>query len=117
MGMTTGNDGKERGYAVEDTQEHRDQLTADRFVTYKWLIATALTMMGIVILVVSALSISITASINSKVNSELYNANYKVLCSDVDEIKRTVEANQKSMIQFNANQILVMRALKIEPVK
>ena len=102
---------------MEDSQEHRDQLTADRFVTYKWLIATALTMMGIVILVITALSVSITAGLNNKVNSELYNANYKTLCTDIDDIKKTVEANQKSMVQFNSNQILVMRALKIEPVK
>ena len=101
----------------EDTQEHRDQLTADRFVTYKWLIATALTMMGIVILVITALSVSITAGLNSKVNSELYNANYKNLCTDIDDIKRLVEINQKMMNQFNSNQLLVMRALKIEPVK
>jgi hypothetical protein len=48
---------------------------------------------------------------------ELYNTQYRSVCNDIDEIKSIVIGNAKDLQKFNTNQILVMRALKIDPAK
>ena len=87
------------------------------FVTYKWLIVTTLSSFAILVTVIGILSGVITAALASKVNQELYTSQYRNLCTDLDEIKLSVCNNAKLLEKFNQNQLLVLRALKIEPVR
>jgi hypothetical protein len=95
----------------------KTDMVDDRFVTYKWLIGTSLSTLGIVIAILGLFYGMMRDTINSKVNLEVYNNQYKSVCSDIDEIKSIVTRNAEQLGKFSTNQILVMRALKIEPVK
>lgn len=101
----------------EMSQERRDQVSAEQFVTYKWLIATVISVLGLMVGLIVVLIGSVNANMGNKVNMELYNAQYRSQCETIDSIKGTVDANGKMMERFNQNQVLVMRALKIEPVR
>jgi hypothetical protein len=84
-----------------------------KYVTYKSLIASLASMFGIVILIFGLY----IAHSEKKVNKELYDRDYRSLCTDVEKIKETVESNQRDLNRVARNQELVLRALKIEPVK
>lgn len=86
-------------------------------VTFKWLIGTSLSTLAIVVTLFGIMSAYFTNVLQSKVNLDLYASQHKVLCSDIEDIKRVVESNQKTMYRMDANQILVLRALKIDPVR
>ena len=101
----------------EISQEQRDKLTADRFVTYKWLIATTISMLAVIIIVISSLASIISNNMSGKVNMELYTSQHQALCTDLDEIKKATDDHKKSMTAMSTNLLLLMRALKIEPVK
>jgi hypothetical protein len=89
----------------------------DKYVTFKWLIGTSLSTLGIVVGIIGIFYGMLSGALNTKVSMELYNTQYKSVCSDIDEIKKIVTSNATDLQKFNTNQILVMRALKIEPAK
>ena len=89
----------------------------EKYVTFKWLIGTSLSILGIVVAVIGIFYGMLSSTLNTKVNMELYNTQYKTVCNDVDDIKKIVTSNALDLQKFNTNQILVMRALKIEPSK
>jgi hypothetical protein len=84
----------------------------DKFVTFKQLLMALGGVFGIV-LTIFALYL---AHVNTKVSKEVYDRDHRELCSDVDEIKTTVEKNATLLDRFGRNQELVLRALKIQPV-
>jgi len=91
--------------------------TEDRgFVTYKWLIGSVLSSLGIVVMIIGIVFGILRSSLESKVSIEVYAAQHKTLCTDIDDIKRVVDNNAKLLDYFSRNQLLVLRALKIEPV-
>ncbi len=87
------------------------------YVTYKWLIGSILSMLAIVVTVIGIVFGILQASLSTKVSMELYQAEHKILCSDIDEIKKVVDNNAKLLDYFSRNQLLVLRALKIDPVQ
>ena len=94
-----------------------DMELEDRYVTFKWLIGTLLSTLGIMVGIIGIFYGMLSGALNTKVSMELYNTQYKSVCSDIDEIKKIVTSNATDLQKFNTNQILVMRALKIEPAK
>jgi hypothetical protein len=94
-----------------------DDRKVEVYVTYKWLIGTSLSTLGIVVAIIGIFYGMLSNTLNTKVNIELYNTQYKSVCGDIDEIKKIVTGNATDLQKFNTNQILVMRALKIEPAK
>jgi hypothetical protein len=94
-----------------------DMESEEKYVTFKWLIGTSLSTLGIVVAIIGIFYGMLSNTLNTKVNMELYNTQYRSVCNDIDEIKSIVIGNAKDLQKFNTNQILVMRALKIEPAK
>ena len=89
----------------------------EKFVTYKWLIGTMLSTLGICLVFIGIISQFSSKAIDLKLNKELYDRDYGSLCSSISDIQKTVDSNQKLLEKFNQNQVLVLRHLRIEPVK
>ena len=89
----------------------------DKYVTFKWLIGTSLSTLGIMVGIIGIFYGILSNTLNTKVSMELYNTQYKSVCSDIDEIKKIVTSNASDLQKFNTNQTLLMRALKIEPAR
>jgi hypothetical protein len=107
------NDNQEKGIE-ESEKEMQEEISS--YVTYKWLIGSILSSFGILVAIIGIVSSILMGMLNSKVNLELYNVQHRALCTDIDAIKSVVDSNAKQMTVFNANQVLVLRALKIEPI-
>ncbi len=84
-----------------------------KYVTYKSLFISLGSMAG-VILIIFGLYVN---HMDKKVSKEVYDKDYGRMCSDIDEIKTTVTNNADTLTKFGKNQELVLRALKIEPVR
>ena len=74
-----------------------------QFVTYKWLIGTIGTLIGLVVATIFSLNSIAETKLDKKVDKELY----ITLCEDMEKIKKFSSRTDKNML-------LVMRALKIE---
>ncbi len=96
--------------------EDEEYESPNPYVTFKWLIGTALATLGIAVSLIGIVSMLLLGSLGSKVNLELYNSQHKELCSDVEEIKSGNKDNAALMTNISTNLVLVMRSLKIEPV-
>jgi hypothetical protein len=79
------------------------------YVTYKWLIVQTIAVLILLIPIVFII-------VSSKVDKELYRVEHAQLCVDIGSIKTTVDINQKELTSIGKNQLLVLRALKIQPV-
>jgi hypothetical protein len=107
------NDNQEKG--IDESEKEMEEERSP-YVSYKWLIGTVLSSFGILVAIIGIVASVLLGMLSSKVNLELYNVQHRALCTDIDDIKRVGESNSKQMTVFNANLILVLRALKIEPV-
>lgn len=88
-----------------------------KFVTYKWLLASIISAMGLTLTITFFMINSFTSALDKKLDKEMYNVQHYSLCDDVTEIKNQVNANAGVMDNIRVNQELVLRALKIPPVK
>lgn len=84
-----------------------------KYVTYKSLFLSLGTVCGI-ILIIFGLYVN---HMDKKVSKEVYDRDYGRMCKDINEIKETVKSNADTLGKFGKNQELVLRHLKIEPVK
>lgn len=84
-----------------------------KYVTYKSLFIS-LGSVCTVVLIVFGLYVN---HMDKKVNKELYDRDYNFLSTNIQEINNTVKSNAEILIKFGRNQDLVLRFLKIEPVK
>jgi hypothetical protein len=91
--------------------------TSETYVTYKQAFISGLAIIAICLSVVGLVFSILSRSLDMKVNTELYRQAQTSLCSDVDTIKTTVDLNAKELVKQGKNQLLVLRALKIEPVR
>jgi hypothetical protein len=92
-------------------------MAEEKYVTYKQLFIASGGLLAIMISILGLFYAMNKDILNSKVNQEVYSIQYKSVCSDIDEIKKIVTENASQLGKFSVNQILVMRALKIEPAK
>ncbi len=88
----------------------------DKYVTYKWLIGSMLSTLGIVVSFMGIVSYTLDKRIDSKVSLDVDTARHLIIAQDMDEMKRTLKSNGMKLDTFGINQILVMRALGIKPV-
>ena len=100
----------------------------ETYVTYKWLFIQAVSIiaivMGAVYFTVGHFAKANEILISTKVSKELYDSDtrsdierYAKLCSDLALIQKTVEDNRIELNAVSKNQLLVLRHLRIEPVK
>ena len=90
---------------------------SETYVTFKWLIGTMLATLAICVSFIGVVSGLTSASLDNKVNKEVYSVQYQNLCGDMNEIKKDLKANGANIDKVARNQELVLRALKIEPAK
>jgi hypothetical protein len=99
------------------TGRRKTDMAEEKFVTYKQLFISSLGTIGIVVALLGLFYGMTRDVLNAKVNQEVYTIQYKTVCNDIDEIKQIVKENAGALTKFATNQMLVMRALKIEPAK
>lgn len=88
-----------------------------KYVTYKWLLASIISAMGLTLTITFYMVSAFSDQLDKKLDKEMYNIQHYSLCDDVTEIKNTVVGNAAVMNNIRVNQELVLRALKIPPVK
>lgn len=101
----------------EMVEEGGREFVKETFVTFKWLIATMISTLAIAVSVIAIVSNLTTKTLDAKVNKEAYAIQYNSLCNDLDQIKTDLKANGQKIDIQGRNQELVLRALKIEPVR
>ncbi len=84
-----------------------------KYVTYKSLFVSLGAVCSI-ILIIFGLYVN---HMDKKVSKEMYDKDYGRMCTDINDIKETVNSNAETLNKFGRNQELVLRYLKIEPVK
>jgi len=89
------------------------EINGNRYISYKGFI-TGLGSVIVIILTIIGLYLTFAPA---KVNQELYNRDFGNVCADLAKIQRSVEDNGKMVDVIKRNQELVLRALKIDPVK
>ena len=88
-----------------------------KFVTYKWLLASLISAIGLTLTITFFMINAFSNQLDKKLDKEMYNIQHYALCDDVTEIKQTVIGNAAVMNNIRLNQELVLRALKISPVR
>lgn len=68
-----------------------------KYVTFRWLIGTSLTILGIVIVLIGIISSIVTKTIDTKVDSKVYISEHTTLCSDIDSIKNSQERTRSDI--------------------
>lgn len=89
----------------------------DSYVTYKWLITTMLATLAIAVSIIALVTTMTTRMLDLKVNKEVADLQYRGLCEDMTQIKQDQRNTAASIDKVSRNMELVLRALKIEPVK
>ncbi len=84
-----------------------------KYVTYKSLFIS-LGSVCMVILIIFGLYVN---HMDKKVNKELYDRDYNFLSTNISSIQDIVKSNADILNKFGRNQELVLRALRIEPVR
>jgi hypothetical protein len=100
----------------------------ETYVTYKWLFVQAVSIiiivMGAVYFTVGHFSRATEILVGTKLSREVYDSDtkadierYAKLCTDLALIQKTVEDNRIELNSVSKNQLLVLRHLRIDPVK
>jgi ATP/ADP translocase len=84
-----------------------------RYVTYSWLIGACGGTLVAVITIVFFTIMYFERSMEQKVDNKVF----AYFCSDLTSIKTVVDRNAIELTRQGKNQLLVLRALKIEPVR
>ncbi len=101
----------------ENATAEGEPVENENFVTYKWLIGTMLSTLVICLTFIGITAGILSKALDSKVNKEVSSIQYSILSHDLQAIKDVVRLNAESLNKFSRNQELVLRALRIEPVK
>jgi len=88
-----------------------------KYVTYRWLLASIISAMGLTLTITFFMVNAFSNQLDKKLDKEMYSIQHYALCDDVTEIKKTVIGNAAVMYNIKVNQELVLRALKILPVR
>ncbi len=90
---------------------------ARQFVTYPWLVTTAVGVIGLGLTIFFFTLSSINADMDKKQDKSLSDTQDRNLCEKVDKLAEKQEQMDESIDLLILNQQLVLRALKIPPAQ
>jgi hypothetical protein len=82
----------------------KEDRNGEKYVTYKWFLASLMSMLGVIIMVNITLSQIESTKLDKKLDKETYEQIHSALCQDVSEIKGMV----KDILKEDQNRILLL---------
>ena len=72
-----------------------------RFVTYKWLFATAISILGVFILTLSLFQGNIKSALNEKIDTKIFEERTGNISAQINELKNIMKENQNRLWEID----------------